>query len=242
MAKIVPDLWPLPAPLRQKLGTRAGRQRLLTHDGHAVLVLHHVPRPNEHGRRPAVFWRLPDGSWRASPGADDVATLRTHLETYITAIEEIDERLEHAKRASEFFTLLRTARPLHRAARNLNAVLTALKEMCPDDAEVLALRDRAYDIERQAELEVGDAENGMEFMVAQRAEEQAAISQRIAEESHRLNLLAAICLPVTALGAVLGMNLQNGLEALPEPATFWIVVGVAFAFGFLLRANVQKRG
>lgn len=240
MAKIVPDVWSLPQPLRQKLGARAGRQRLLLHEGHAVLVLHHVPRPNEHGRRPAVFWRLPDGSWRANPGADELETLRAHLEGYATAIEEIDERLEHAKRASEFFAVLRAARPLHRAARNLNAVMSALRDAFPEDTEVNALRDRAYDLERQAELEVGDAENGMEFMVAQRAEEQAAASSRIAAETHRLNLLAAICLPVTALGAILGMNLENGLETLPEPVTFWLVVAAAFGFGFLLRSRVQK--
>ena len=57
---------------------------------------------------------------------------------------------------------------------------------------------------------------------------------------HLLNLLAAICLPVTALGAVLGMNLQNGLEGLPEPMAFWTIVGGAFAFGVYLRQNVQK--
>lgn len=240
MAKIVPDLWPLPQTLRDKLGARAGRQRLLLHEGHAVLVLHHVPRPNEHGRRPAVFWRLPDGSWRCSPGADSIETVRAHVETYASTIEEIDEKVEKAKRASEYFAILRQARPLHRAARNLNSVMTALKETCPGDGDVLALRDRAYDVERQAELEVGDAENGLEFMVAQRVEEQTAASLRIAAETHRLNLLAAICLPVTALGAILGMNLQNGLETLPEPLTFWIVVVSAFAFGFVLRQNVQK--
>lgn len=240
MAKIVPDLWPLPTTLRDKLGVRAGRQRLLLAEGHAVLVLHHVPRPNEHGRRPAVFWRLPDGSWRCNPGVDSIETLRAHVETYAAAIEEIDEKLEGAKRASEYFAILRVARPLHRASRNLNTVITSLKEAFPADGEIMALRDRAYDVERQAELEVGDAENGLEFLVAQRAEEQTAASLRVAAETHRLNLLAAICLPVTALGAVLGMNLQNGLEVLPEPVTFWSIVGAAFAFGFYLRHNVQK--
>lgn len=240
MAKIVPDLWPLPQALRDKLGVRAGRQRLLLHDGHAVLVLHHVPRPNEHGRRPVVFWRQPDGRWRCSPGADDVETLRAHLETYASAIEELDERLERAKRASEFFALLRVARPLHRAARNLSAVMSALKEAFPSDGEILTLRDRAYDLERQAELEVGDAHGGLEFTVAQRAEEQAATSLRIAAETHRLNLLAAVCLPVTALGAILGMNLENGLETLPEPLAFWSIVGSAFAFGVYLRHKVQN--
>ncbi len=150
------------------------------------------------------------------------------------------ERIEHAHRATEFFSILKRAQPLMRATRNMHAVIGQLKEQCgATDPDLIALRDRAYELERLADSVAADAENGMEFMVAQHTEEQADLSVKIATETHRLNLLAAVCLPVTALGAILGMNLENGLEGGFEPLKFWVIVAAAFAFGYYLRHRVQ---
>lgn len=242
MRKIVPDYWPLPESLRQRLGERAGRQRALFDGGHAVLVLHRVPRVHERTRQAVVFWRSPEGEWRSDPGKDSIESLREHVETYAAALEELEERVENAKRATEYFAILQRAHPLMRATRNMYNAIAQLKEQCANTAqaeELIAIRDRAYELERLAEFATADAENGMEFMVAQHAEETADISVRIAAETHRLNLLAAICLPVTALGAILGMNLENGLEHTPQPLTFWLIVVAAFAFGYFLRHRVQ---
>lgn len=239
MRKIVPDYWPLPDALRQRLGDRAGRQRCLLDGGHAVLVLHKVPKANDRARQAVVFWRSPDGTWRADPGTDAIVSLREHVESYAAVLEELDERIEQAHRATEFFAILKRAQPLQRATRNMHAAIGQLKEQCAGDAELLAIRDRAYELERLADSIAMDAENGMEFTVAQHAEEQAELSLKIASETHRLNLLAAVCLPVTALGAVLGMNLTNGLEGAPQPLTFWAVVVAAFAVGYYLRHRVQ---
>jgi hypothetical protein len=227
MRKIVPDYWPIPDTLRQRLGERAGKQRCLVDAGHALLVLHRAPRAHERTRQAVVFWRSPAGEWRSDPGKDSIDSLREHVETYGEALEELEERVEGAKRAT----------------RNMHAAISQLKEQCANTQnaeELIAIRDRAYELERVADFIAADAENGMEFMVAQHAEETADISVRIAAETHRLNLLAAVCLPVTALGAILGMNLQNGLEGLPEPLTFWLVVAAAFGFGYFLRNQVQK--
>jgi hypothetical protein len=56
-----------------------------------------------------------------------------------------------------------------------------------DDKDLISLRDRAYELEREAELLDGDAKNGLDFCVARRAEEQAESSARIEKASHRLN-------------------------------------------------------
>ena len=80
----------------------------------------------------------------------------------------------------------------------------------------------------------------MQYTIAQHTEEQAALSERIAKESHRLNVLAAVALPVTAIGSVLGMNLENGLESLPEPISFWLIVAALVTFGLFLRSRVQR--
>jgi Mg2+ and Co2+ transporter CorA len=244
MRKIVPDYWRLPDSLRAKLGERAGRQRALFEQGHSILVLHKVPRGHERGRHAVVFWRTPEQEWRTDPGTDSIQSLAQHVEAYATALEELDDRVEEARRATEYFEILNRARPLVRATRNMNAAIGQLREQCGVNAEpeLLAIRDRAYEVERLADGVAADAENGMDFMVAQHAEETAEISVRIASQSHRLNMLAAICLPVTALGAILGMNLTNGLEALPEPITFWLIVLAAFGLGYYIRKQVQKAG
>lgn len=244
MRKIVPDYWALPDNLRKRLGDRAGRQRVVAEAGHAVLVLHRVPRAHERTRHPVVFWRKPTGEWNVDPGTDSIQSLIEHVESYAEALEELEERIEHAKRATEFFTILQRAQPLVRATRNMHAAINQLKELCattPLIEELVGVRDRAYELERWADFVAADAENGMEFMVAQHAEETADLSVRIASETHRLNLLAAVCLPVTALGAILGMNLTSGLEMLPQPVVFWVIVAAAFGFGYYLRTRVQQQ-
>lgn len=240
VAKIVPDTWPLPNELKSRVGARVGRQRLISAQGHHLMVLHQLPKPHARDRAAAVFWRAPEGGWRCFPGRDHPSTLRDHVEAVAKVLEELDDEVEHAKSATDFLEIIRLARPLHRYARNMHAVITQLRDALPDDADVLAARDRAYELERLAENVSDDAANGMQHTIAQHTEEQAQLSERIAKETHRLNLLAAIALPVTAIGSILGMNLSNGLEGLPEPLSFWLIVGLTFGVGFLIRSRVQK--
>ncbi|MBK8697659.1 MAG: hypothetical protein IPN17_36770 [Deltaproteobacteria bacterium] len=51
---------------------------------------------------------------------------------------------------------------------------------------------------------MGDARNALEYTVARNTEAQAANGQRAVEAQHRLNLLAALFFPVTAIGLMLG--------------------------------------
>ena len=68
--------------------------------------------------------------------------------------------------------------------------------------------------------------------MARRAEEQARTGREMAAASHRLNIIAAIFLPLTALGSMFGMNLVSGLEKQPI-WLFWavLVAGVAIGLG-----------
>lgn len=240
MAKIVPDTWPLPTELKSRVGTRVGRQRLLSAQGHHLLVLHQLPKAHARDRAAAVFWRAPDAGWRCFPGRDHPATLKDHVEAVAKVLEDLDDKVEHAKSATEFLDVIKVARPLQRYTRNMHAVIAQLRDALPDDPDILAARDRAYELERLAENIADDSENGMQHTIAQHTEEQAMLSERIAKESHRLNLLASIALPVTAIGSILGMNLTNGLEGLPEPVSFWVIVALTFGIGFVIRARIQK--
>src|SRR6185369_12627728 len=134
------------------------------------------------------------------------------------------------------FEVVRQARPLARAVHNLHAALQDVRTAIPEDLHVLAARDRAYDLEREANALLEEGAAAMQLGLAEDAEEQTRTSARIAVETHRLNLLAAVCLPITALGAILGMNVRTGLEQLPGPGLFLAIVASAFTLGVMLHA------
>jgi Mg2+ and Co2+ transporter CorA len=80
------------------------------------------------------------------------------------------------------------------------------------ERELINMRDQAAGIERNAELLLQDAQFGLNFTVARQAESQAASARQMAATAHRLNLLAAMFLPLTALASVFGMNLHHGMD------------------------------
>jgi hypothetical protein len=238
----LPPSWQVPERFRQRLGREAGRQRAMAHDGHLLVVLHELPSPDDHGRRAALFWRDPGGAWRSAPGPGGLSALYALVAAFSGALDALERRLEAARGATELFEVLHEAGPLVRTTRNLLRSLQEAREAAPDDRDLIALRDEAGDNERAADLVAAEAKNRLDYVIAKRSEEQAATADRIARSSHRLNLLAALFFPVTALGSILGMNLPHGLERFGAPWLFWGVLGFAFTVGFWLRASLARAG
>jgi Mg2+ and Co2+ transporter CorA len=58
--------------------------------------------------------------------------------------------------------------------------------------------------------------------------------------SHRLNILAAIFLPLATISSVLGMNLTHGWEH-REHSVFWIAVAIGVFAGLMLTVLVANR-
>ena len=240
MAQVIPDAWQVPARIRQRVGVQAGRQRAIVEEGHLLLIVHELPKDDEVVRPAKLFWRAPDGTWRASGAGQSsgLPVLKRHLETVQQALVQLDERVDAGKTAHDFFHVLNAATPLQRSARNLAKALQEARDGV-DDRDIIALRDSAGDLERAAELLVSDARNALEYTVAKNAEAQAANGQRAVDAQHRLNLLAALFFPVTAIGSILGMNLRTGMEG-AHPAVFWVVLVAAFASGFAIRNSLEK--
>jgi hypothetical protein len=236
---ILPAAWDVPVEFRQRLGDTAGKQRLMQAEGHLLLVLHRPPKLEESERVGRYFWRKPDGAWQGcEPGGKSI-TLASHLAEFHDVLERLDRLEDSASTAQEFFTLMSTLGPLHRAARNCHSVLQKARETVPDDRELINHRDIAYDLERSSELLLADAQNGLDFAVARQAEAQAASSHRMAMSAHRLNLLAAFFFPLATLSAVLGVNMQHGYEHLPGPIPFYVMVGIGLAAGLVLMLFVS---
>ncbi len=209
-------------------------------DGHLLLVLNTVPEAGGYRRKAAFFWRDPKGAWRSTLSIEGLRSLRTLVDSYDRAAEELETGFDKSEDAASLHDVLSRSLPLARAARNLHLALQDARQAI-DDPDLINLRDQAGEAERTLELVREDARIALDFLMAKKSEEQAEQSARIAATGHRLNLLAAVFLPVTALGAVFGMNLSHGLEG-AGPALFWLVAGGAMASGAWLLAWTRRGG
>ncbi len=239
---ILPAVWEVPPEFRRRMGAAAGRQRAMQADGHLLLVLHKPPGPEEAERKGRFFWRKPDGMWSSDDLGSGPNALQRHLTEYADLITKLDHQEDNARTADEYFAILSATAPLHRASRNMHHALQQAREAFPDDRELINARDRAYEIERNAELLYSDARNALEFAMAKRAEEQAASSHQMAVSAHRLNVLAAFFFPIATFSAIFGSNLRHGLEGFDErtgPLAFLVLLAAGLLCGFVLKAVVN---
>jgi len=238
---ILPAMWEVPQIFRDRLGATVGRQRAMLADEHLLLVLHAVPKADQDHREGCFFWRQPDGKWSSTETGNGLSSLEKHLEIFREAVEQLEEREVNAKSSQEYFTLLESLAPIHRSACNLHQVLQEARKMVPDDRQLINLRDRAYDLERNAELLYQGLQNALTFAVARRAEEQAIASEKMSKAAHKLNMLAAFFFPLVTLSAIFGTNLVHGLET--EKLWPWPFVGlitVGLVWGIVLRSWITR--
>lgn len=234
----IPKTWDLPGAIRKRLGESVGKQRLMQEEGHLLLLLHQVPTAEDDAiRNPMVAWRNLAGEWKSAPVGGGLTGLETHVATYRTAILQLDEEVESAKTARQYFDVMRRMYPLQRSTRSLLQVLQATREALSDDSRIINLRDEAAELERGIELVVVDAKSGMEFSLAEAASQQALAADAANHEARRLNRLAAFFFPLATLVAVFGMNPPDSVWRNPG---FWAVLGAGVLLGFFVHALVAS--
>lgn len=228
----IPPGWDLPPGIAMRLGENAGRQRAIIEEEHLLLVLHKLPEPGSSVREGVYFWRLPTGEWRASTGVVGLTALRGHIENYAKAVAHYETLYQNASNAAEYFEVLEGIAPLHRASSNLHTALQKARDTLPLVHELISFSDDASDVERGAELLQIDAKYALDFHIARQNEEQARLAHEAAQAGNRLNVIAAIFLPFTAITSLFGMNLPSGLSE--TTASFWLVLGFASFFSLML--------
>lgn len=228
----------MPESFRRRIGARAGRQRAMVADAHLLLILHALPEADGYRRKAALFWRDPKGQWRATGSADGLRSLQRLVESYAQAAQELEEGLDKSEDSVSLYAVSSRAVPLARASRNLHLALQEARQAV-DDPDLINLRDLAGEAERTLELVREDARIALEFLLARKSEEQTEQAARIARAGHRLNLLAAIFLPITALGAIFGMNLDSGISG-GGPGLFWCLIVVTGLCGWGLLGWMRK--
>lgn len=237
---LIPATWDLPNEFRQRLGSTAGRQRLMEAADNVLLVLHEVPQPDMVTRQGVLYWRNELGEWRASNEVPGKVALEQHLQRYAERLDEFDH-LEHAaQNADEYSRLLEGLAPIARAIRNLLEVLEEARKAVPSDRGVIDHRDRAYELSRWAELLYDDAKNSMDVAVVRRAEEQASASHRMLVSAHRLNVLAALFFPFATLGAAFGTTLTDNWTWSRSWEPFAVFLTSSLLCGALLAVFISR--
>ncbi|MFW6295834.1 MAG: CorA family divalent cation transporter [Halothece sp.] len=231
----LPSNWQLPEQIKDRFGQKsAGKQRAMFAEGHLLLVLHKAPQLGMHDRQTVFFWRKPNGDWEYSGRGRGFPALKQHIEEYDIAAHKFSKDYERALEAEDYFELLEDITPLLRAAKNLHATMQSARESVKDDRSIIDLRDWADEIERTLEILQMEAKNALDFKMAQKVEEQAKYSLQSVKAAHRLNILAAVFFPLTAISCLFGMNIPSGLEG-SSIAIFWLVFLGGIGLGFLVR-------
>ncbi|MCW0217416.1 MAG: hypothetical protein OJI67_03740 [Prosthecobacter sp.] len=236
---ILPKLWAIPDSIRNRLGRESGPQRAMFEEGHLLIILHQLPLPDEHLRKAALFWRSPEGEWKTNLQGNGLAGLADHMRSFDNKLVELEQAENLAQTATEYHTVLEKLAPVLRTSRGLHRAMQQAREMLKGERELINLRDQAAGIERNAELLLQDAQFGLNFTVARQAESQAATARQMASTAHRLNLLAALFLPLTALASIFGMEIHSKLA--DTPANFWIVCIGGLMMGFVVMSILGKK-
>ena len=237
----VPASWEIPQIFRDRLGVTVGRQRAMFQEGHLLLVLHSPPSDDHAARGGRFYWRDPGGTLSAAATGKPCRTIDSHLAEYESIVSEIDERDPAEENAVELHADITALAPLVRASRNLHSALQHARDMLPEAEELIVYRDRAYQIERMADLAYQDAQNTLGFTTALQAEAQATAGHQMARSAHRLNLLAAFFFPLATFSAIFGVNLTHGFEEAMPPFPFLALIGVSIACGFVLKSFIDLK-
>ncbi|MEM6798269.1 MAG: CorA family divalent cation transporter [Planctomycetota bacterium] len=241
---LLPKAWGVPREFRDRLGDDVGRQRVMQSEGHLLLVLHAPPVAGQKLRFGKIFWRNPEGAWKPVAMAHNDHPVGELLDQYEEVIEALDQRESDAHLARTYFEILTALNPLLRSCHNLYTVLHEARKAAKEDRELILLRDRAYALNRRAELLQQDAKNTLDFVIARRSEEQAESARRQAKAAHRLNILAALFFPLATIASVFSMGLHHGQEEFLTNNAPWPMLGVVavgLTLGALLAVFVTRK-
>ncbi|QDU79028.1 CorA-like Mg2+ transporter protein [Polystyrenella longa] len=238
---LLPAEWNVPQVFRDRLGERVGRQRAMMIDGHLLIVLHEPPSQDDDHRNGRFFWQDEAGQWRVHSQGKKVKSITGHLDNYESRINELETEYNQADSSDDYFKTMGDLAPLLRATRNLHTTLQQARQLLKEDRELIDYRDRAYALERRADLLYHDARNGLDYAIARQHENQAKHNQQMALSSHRLNVLVAFFFPIATLSAIFGVNLEHGYEQVDGPIPFLTTIAVGLATGFILKAYVTRK-
>lgn len=233
----LPDDWQAPPGIQDRLGSQVGRQRALIDESLAdgeksplLLVLHDMP---EHGRdrQGLFFWRALDNQWQVycegeayDARTDGLLALEEHLVRYEAVQEDLRAAYERARRARHYLTILEDVALKRHAAENLYRTMEVARGFMRDgkisyDIEIINLRDRAYNLEREFELLYQDTQNALDYREAHAVE--------------ILNLLILIFFPLSIISSIFQTGITEQILTL-APALDPLIMTICLLAAALL--------
>lgn len=234
----VPPGWELPDEIVNRLGSKAGKQRVIAEKNHILIILHKPPLKHENHRESIFFWRDPQGNWSASERGNGLSALTDFLDNYSRIEESLEEGYENSESSKDFFDLLEQIAPIQRSVKNMSNTLQSARDLAGE--ELIDFRDIAEELSRNFELLYIDSKNGLDYAVGKKTEEQSELQREALLASHRLNMIIALFLPITAAASLLGMNIPHGLEKSSNWVYFSIVITCA-VLGLFVRYLVSRK-
>jgi len=233
----IPPGWKLPNEIVRRLGSKAGKQRVIAENKHVLIILHKPPKKHDNHRESIFFWKNDDGKWSASERGNGLTALKDFLDNYSQFGDALEEEYENAESSKDFFNLLEKIAPVQRSVKNMGNTLQAARDLIGE--EMIDYRDKAEELSRNFELLYVDSKNGLDYAVAKKAEEQSELQRKAVLAGHRLNMIIALFLPITAAASLLGMNIPHGLEESP-PWVYFSIVIVCAVLGLFVRHKVSR--
>jgi hypothetical protein len=238
---IIPPTWAIPEAIRIRLGqTTYGRQRAIFEEGHLLLVLHKPPGPDDRTRDGVLFWRNPAGEWQINRGGSGPGALKRHVQSYVEIEGKLTQDYEQAVTTDTLFDLVESLTPLARAANNMHMALQTAREAIKADPFIIEMRDLADEVDRNIGLLHEDVRHAIQHRAAREAEAQSQSAKEALKASHRLNILAALFFPLTAITSLFGMNLTHGLDE-HTPLIFWAVFACGVGLGIFMKTWVLAK-
>ena len=233
--------WELPQTIIDRLGPNTyGSQRNIFEEDHLLIILHGVPLDHQSEREHKVFLVKPDYEVWCNGVSNGQFELNQLLGNYQKEFEVLEDAVDLAKGAKEYFELLETLVPIHRAVKNLAKTLKEARRLVEQNSFILEMRDWAEELYRSYEMLLADSKLALEFRIAQKTEEQVEKANHALNAQNKLNTLAAFTFPIMSVATVFGMNLQHGLETQPN-RIFWGVLCGGIGVGFLVRRWLFKK-
>ncbi|MCH2174448.1 MAG: CorA family divalent cation transporter [Lentisphaeria bacterium] len=237
----LPISWKLPVGIKQHLGGGAGKQRVIHSDGQILMILHKLPEIGKNSRVGVLFFKDEKGQWNSDQKQSPEHAMKRLIKEYNSAILNLEEGADHAHTAQDYFDIQHQLVPICRAVRNLKATMLKAHDLAPECEFITQYLDDAEDLDRISDILRIDVRNAADYSMAKQAEEQSRKSDEISLSAHKLNMLVATFLPVTAIAAIFGMNLKTGLEHFNSPFLFWGLMLCSMAIGFIVKGFLTPK-
>lgn len=210
--RLPPD-WQAPSDIQSRLGAQVGRQRAIIDENMAdgqksplLLVLHEIPERGQ-PREGTFYWWDRNHQWFVyrqghpyTPQEDGLAALSAHVERYEAMLDQLRDDYEEARRAHHYLAILENVALKSHAADNLYRTLETARTFMRDKkiaytVEIINLRDRAYNLNREFELLYRDTQNALDY--------------REAQASEMLNLLILIFFPLSLIASLIQTGITD---------------------------------